>query len=646
MKRALWLGSLCALLPISTLTFQQDSVSVLDPLAVAAQGDPGRAVATITLPPSPPTLDCDLVIAGGGLGGVAAALTAAKAELRVCMTEPTRWIGGQITAQGVSALDENKWIETTGATASYQELRKRIRDHYKPYLKERQHSPAALNPGSCWVSGLCFEPAVGLDVLKSMTAPSEQLHKLVILLRTVPVRVSKTGTRITHLLGYNFETHNFVQLNGKVFIDATELGDLLPLAGARFRVGADARADTGEPDAAGKADASALQSFTYPFVLSSKSSSSVLVSRQTDYAETSKTFGLGVGDEHGQHTQFGFYKAIKGTAGSFWTYRRLIDANQFLPSAYPTDISMINWDSNDVCDSNYLASKPLAQAQALQHGKRVSLAFAWWLQHDAPHDGGGGKGFSDLSLRNDLLGTSDGLSQFPYIREGRRMVALRTIREQDVAEPWQAGARAEIFEDTAGIGYYPIDIHACGAPQRLPKSKPYQISAASLISANVSNLLAGGKNIGTTHIVNGGYRLQPTEWAIGEASGALAIAAIKAGLEVTAIQREPSRLLALQERLLRSGHPLIWFDDVPVDDPSFAAIQLVTLKHILSADPASLHFRPHAQVSDVEASTALKQLQGQTSLSSRGMDSLKMNEGHATRAEFAVWIASHLPPVH
>ena len=63
-------------------------------------------------------LSADLVIVGGGFGGCAAALAAARSGLRVVMTEETDWIGGHLTAQAVP-LDENAWIENSGGTASY-----------------------------------------------------------------------------------------------------------------------------------------------------------------------------------------------------------------------------------------------------------------------------------------------------------------------------------------------------------------------------------------------------------------------------------------------------------------------------------------------------------------------------------------------
>src|SRR5206468_9538617 len=51
-------------------------------------------------------------------------------------------------------------------------------------------------------------------------------------------------------------------------------------------------------------------------------------------------------------------------------------------------------------------------------------------------------------------------------------------------------------------------------------SLPFQIPLGSLIPKRVENLLPACKNLGTTHITNGCYRLHPVEWNIGESAGA------------------------------------------------------------------------------------------------------------------------------
>jgi len=150
------------------------------------------------------------------------------------------------------------------------------------------------------------------------------------------------------------------------------------------------------------------------------------------------------------------------TKGGLWTYRRLIDAGLFPPGAgYPRDISMLNWPGNDYRDQSILDRSPREQAQALQDAKRVSLGFLYWLQAEAPRPGGA-SGFAELMPRPDVFASADALGKHPYIREGRRIRSRRTIVEQDVSADYQKGARAAHFEDSVGVGWYPIDIHNSG----------------------------------------------------------------------------------------------------------------------------------------------------------------------------------------
>src|SRR5205823_2981422 len=115
---------------------------------------------------------CDVLVLGGSLGGVAAAIRAAEMGASVCLIEESDWIGGQLTSQGVCTPDENRWIESGGATACYQSLRRRIRNHYTQNysLSETGKAQEHFNPGNCWVSGLSVEPKVARGLLTEMLA--------------------------------------------------------------------------------------------------------------------------------------------------------------------------------------------------------------------------------------------------------------------------------------------------------------------------------------------------------------------------------------------------------------------------------------------------------------------------------------------
>lgn len=189
---------------------------LLDVFKVRADGDPAQALVR-PVPGPEETYTCDVVVIGGGMGGVSAALTAANSGLSVCLTEPTLWLGGQMTSEGVSAFDENKWIETTGATATYAELRRRIIELYqtrygKPSTQSSMVDPhSRLNPGNCWVSYLCFQPSAGLEALQSMLQPAIASGKLQIWLHTVPTGVQSKGRSIQSVQAYDFSNQRLLR---------------------------------------------------------------------------------------------------------------------------------------------------------------------------------------------------------------------------------------------------------------------------------------------------------------------------------------------------------------------------------------------------------------------------------------------------
>lgn len=185
-------------------------------------------------------LEADLVIVGGGLGGCAAALAAARNHLRVIMTEETDWVGGQLTQQAVSLPDENEWIETVGGTRSYLNLRRNARDFYfQNYpLTHKARANPLFNPGNCWVSRIGCEPRVWLSVLYQALMPFLGSGRLQILLRCKATGAETDGNRVKSVRVLNLDSGNEVVLRAAYFADATEMGDLLPMTGTEYVVGA------------------------------------------------------------------------------------------------------------------------------------------------------------------------------------------------------------------------------------------------------------------------------------------------------------------------------------------------------------------------------------------------------------------------
>jgi hypothetical protein len=593
------------------------TVEIVDVAAVRATGDPTGFLHRVTVPANPPEESCGTVVAGAGAGGVAAALRLAERGENVCLTEESDWIGGQITAGGVSALDENRFIEFAGGTRNYYAMRQGIRDYYR---KNYTLSAAAriwenLNPGSCYVSPLCFEPKVGVKVLEAMLAQHRSRIKVLPRTKIFSLKL-REGNWIEEALAYRFDSRQVVRLRGAAFLDATELGDLLPLAGVPYVVGSEPKSDTGEPHAAEAPNKACVQSFTYPFAIDVKPGENHRIAKPPDYERfrDGQPFSLKITYpvDYGwrgafQYKMFGDDPPIPNnmSPGPFFSWRRLLARRNFDGPNAPEDLGLMNWPRQDYHDESLLDRTPVEEARILQQAKRVSLAFLYWLQTDLDRDDGKGKGYPELRLRPDVMGTEDGLSKYPYIRESRRLIPARgRVVEQDIVAEYQSGPRARWFDDSIGTAFYMVDIHPCGANERgrMMMPKPFQIPMATLIAQKVHNLFAAGKNIGVTHLTNGAFRLHPVEWNVGEAAATIASLMVR--------RRVVPSALEVQKELALAGVPLVWFDDLHPTHPAFAAIQYAAIQGIYPVNAHDLHASPDAPVTRREAAHALSRAFG------------------------------------
>ena len=115
-----------------------------------------------------------------------------------------------------------------------------------------------------------------------------------------------------------------------------------------------------------------------------------------------------------------------------------------------------------------------------------------------------------------------------------------------------------------GIGSYRIDLHPSTGGTRGPRTYldiatlPFQIPLGALLPVRVENLLPAAKNIGTTHITNGCYRLHPVEWNVGEAAGALAAYCLDRRVSPRAVRNDSSPARGLPGDAAGLGVQLSW----------------------------------------------------------------------------------------
>ncbi len=522
----------------------------------------------------------DLAIVGGGLGGVSAALAALGLGRRVVLVEELQWLGGQLTAQGVPP-DEYPWIESLHASQSYAQLRHAIRAYYRRHLPLTDEARRALclNPGLGNVSTLCHEPWVAAKVIDELLAPWEADGRLRVLRRHRVVRADTSGDRVSALHVRDLERGDDAVLEAPLFIDATETGTLLPLAGVEHVFGAEAQADTQEPHALAQADPWDQQAATWCFAMEYHPGEHHVIDKPAGYERfrtlqpdcwPNAQYDWTLSDfvTHQPRTR-PLFAGPTDEPGLYdlWHARRIAWRGHFQPGAYRSDITLANWPQMDYWEQPLIGVDAEAEQRALEQARQFSLGFFYWMQTEAPRHDGDGLGYPGLRLRGDVLGSADGLAQQIYWREGRRILAEFTVREQHVGVAARPGQdAAEPFFDSVGIGAYRIDLHPSTRGRNTVDidAYPFQIPLGALLPRRVDNLLPACKNIGTTRITNGAYREHATEWSIGEAAGSLAAFALARG--------EPPRAVRAQPALLHDFRRLLHAQGVLLEWPRFGAL--------------------------------------------------------------------------
>ena len=451
------------------------------------------------------TYTADVLVVGGGTGGTAAAIQAARRGAKTILISEFPWLGGMLTSAGVSAPDGNE-LEAfqTGLWGAFlQEL--------------RQRQPGGLD--NSWVSFFSYDPQIGAEIFADWV---QELPNLYWISGQVPIEVFRQGDSITSVRFADFA------VTAKIILDATELGDLLALAEIPYRWSWELQSEWGEPSAPVTFNPLTkrypVQAPTWVVIMQDFGEAyAPEIPAAPNYNPSQFT---GAWDSYGAET--------------FLNYGRLPDGR-----------FMINWP---ICGNDYgegvgrLIESDVSRGEFIQESRWHSQNFAHFIQNQ-------------LGLRYGLAKkvfphAPTAFALHPYYRESRRLVGLTTVREQDIL-PIAGGRVASIFNDrnfcarkasligeaialqpfghpTAGvceaiaIGNYANDHHYPGVQFPLqPKSirwggrwtgTPFTIPYSSLIPATTDGFLVCEKNISVSHIANGATRLQPVVMGIGQAA--------------------------------------------------------------------------------------------------------------------------------
>lgn len=477
----------------------------------------------------------DVLIIGGGASGTTAGVQAARLGVRTLIIEETAWLGGMLTAAGVSAIDGDHKLPS-GLWGEFRE------ELYKYY-----GGPAAVETG--WVSNTLFEPSVGNRILKQMVAREPQLQ---VWYRSAWKGASrKDGVWKVNVLREG-KPHT---VEAKILIDATELGDVLAQLGVKYRIGMDSRHETGEafaPEAANDI----VQDLTYVVTLKDYGKgANKTIKKPAGYNPAEFDCSCDVSDPAS-------YDSPDNNCYKMLQYGRL-----------PNNKYMINWPKcgNDIY-LNIIEKTPKEREEALKEARLHSLRFIYYIQTVL--------GYKHLGIADDEYPTKDKLPMIPYHRESRRMKGLVTLSLPHVAEPYKQ--ELPLYRTGIAVGDYPIDHHHLKNPAAPPidfvkiKVPSYNVPMGSLIPEGVDGLVVAEKSISVTNIVNGATRLQPVVLQLGQAAGILAALSVKES-------KQPAQLdvRRVQEVLLKAKGYIMPFVDVAPADAHFAPIQRIGATGIL-----------------------------------------------------------------
>jgi hypothetical protein len=535
-------------------------------------------------------LKTDVLVVGGGTGGTAAGLQCARMGVNTIIAEEGPWLGGMLSAAGVSATDGNHKLPS----GIWNEFREAI---YKVY-------GGAKNVATGWISNTHFEPHVADSIFKSMAAKE---NKLTVFYQMRFISVIKKRNKITGAIFLNLQTNKKLKIFAQQVIEATELGDVIASAKIPYSLGMESSAETGENVGVIETN-EIIQDLTWVAILKDAGiGADKTIPRPANY--TPEEFDGACTD----------YYNIKSEKPPSVNAQKMLDYAKL-----PNDKYMINWPNkgNDIY-LNVIPLKPGQRMGELEKAKQQTLRFVYFIQQQL--------GFKNLGLATDEFDTKDNLAIIPYYRESRRVKGLTRFIINNIAKPFDY----HYYRTGISVGDYPIDHHHKKnpeAPQHLDfyPIPSFNIPLGCLIPEKINGLIVCDKSISVSNVVNGTTRLQPVVLLTGQAAGTLAALCLLQNKQVREIS-----VRNVQEELLKFNAMIMPYCDAGIHHPHFLSIQKIGATGILRGTGIPFQwanetrFYPDSLVNKTELVNGLKDFGFPVSL----------DEGNLTVGEAVILIA-------
>ncbi len=490
------------------------------------------------------TLEVDVLVVGGGTAGTAAAVQASRSGSTVLLIEETPWLGGMLTAAGVSCIDGNY------------NLRSGLFGEFVDSLSMRYGGLEALKTG--WVSNVNFEPHVGEAVLENMLARCGD--GLRVWKETSLLSLSRSG-RLWKAVLAGKDGRGRRGVRARSVIDATELGDVAALCGIPSRIGMDSAAQTLESIAPREANGT-VQDMTYVAVL--------------------KDFGPGadmrIPEPPGYDRSLFVNSCVNPLNSSPDPSRTLWPAaNMISYGRLPGGKYMINWpiEGNDFYAQTVTLDRE-ARDSVHNLAKNFTLGFVYFIQNEL--------GYRNLGIADDEFPTSDGLPFYPYFRESRRIEGEAFLTLDAAASPYDYPV--PYYRTGVAVGDYAVDHHHHRNPdyRNLPDLHFYPIPsfnvpAGVMLPSGFDGILVSEKSVSVSNLINGATRLQPVVMQLGQAAGAWTALSVRLGCELRDVP-----LRVLQRELLSCGCYLMPYLDLKPGQEHFEEMQRIGATGILRGE--------------------------------------------------------------
>ena len=461
------------------------------------------------------------------------------------VVEETPWVGGMLTAAGVSCVDGNYRMQSG------------IFGEFADSLAKRYGSWEALQTG--WVSNINFEPQVGQEILTNIAASCGE--SLQVRRETIMLDVNKVEALWEiKLQGPQGKKYT---VTADVLIDATELGDVAKACSVDYKIGMESSADTGESIAPNESN-DVIQDLTFVAHLKDYGPDADMTIEIPDGYDPTRFYNSCVNQ----------YSTSPETGQTLWSPQMMITYGRTPAGRY-----MINWP---ICGNDYYVNSiemtREERAQAYQKAKNFTLSFVYFIQTEL--------GMKNLGLADDVFPTEDKLAFIPYHRESRRIVGEAFFTVDAAAAPYDY--KCPYYRTGIAVGDYPVDHHHFRHPdwEELPDLEFYPIPSFNVPLGvmipkqdNVDNLIIAEKSVSVSNLINGATRLQPVVMQLGQAAGALAA--------LSQIQQRPIKKVsvrAVQKVLLDAGCYIMPYLDLDKSHQHFKALQKIGATGILRGE--------------------------------------------------------------